>query len=138
MEFVLVEEDASRAKALAGALAAGVHAVSVMGADAVGRDGLDAGGAACSAILLGFDRPTRATVRALHRLWSAPGIPPCYFVTSPRSRGEALLSSVTQMAPDPAMRTRAPDLRCRTLKSLSMERLLALDRVVTSERSGHR
>lgn len=138
MEFILVEEDASQAAALARALTAGAHEVSVVAADAVGARGWPEARSRCSAILIGFDRPGHATVRALHRLWSATGMPPCYLLTSARSCGEALLSTAIRLPPDAAMHVSTPGLHCRLLKRLSMERLLALDQVVRAQRPGNR
>jgi hypothetical protein len=97
-----------------------------------------------SVVLVDFDRPGPATMRALNRLWAGDTTPPAFLVTRQDSEGEALLAAMADASPVPSswqadigLDRRWPELRCeaaqlhmRELRGLPMEGMLALTRLV--------
>lgn len=97
-----------------------------------------------SMVLVDFDRPGPDTMRALNRLWAADSTPPAFLVTRQDSEGEALLTAMADASPAtsswrpgvgldgrwPGLPGEAARLQLRALRTLPMEGLLALARLV--------
>ncbi|WP_124540944.1 hypothetical protein [Piscinibacter terrae] len=147
MDILLVEGDAARSQGIADLLAHGTQRVIRL------AEAPMAGGAfwprheLTSAVLLGFEAPTTEKLRVLKRLWACDCAPPSFIVTRPDSAGERLLSALRVdrvIRGDWSVRGLRPSgggealsllhltaqLHLRPAGTLTLERLIALERVV--------
>jgi len=147
MDLLLVESDARRSQTMLGLLAHGTQRVVQMGETPLSTGAFWPRHELTSAVLLGFDTPTMEKVRVLKRLWSADCAPPSFLVTTPGSPGEDLLCQllcgdairgdwgVRGLRPGTTSETLAAfhvtgRLRLRAVSALSLERLMAMERVL--------
>ena len=90
-------------------------------------------------ILLGFSTPTADKLRVLKRLWASDCAPACMLVTLPGSAGELLLAAVVAGASDGDWRPQgsrplgARRVHIRNARTLSLERMMALERIVARD-----
>jgi hypothetical protein len=86
------------------------------------------------ALVLGFDVPSCARMRTLHRVWAADDGPPAWLATASGSVGDGLLVALLGRRPRVPVWGQAPSaVTLRRVHDLRFEHLLTLERLVQGE-----
>ena len=145
MDWILIEGDAAAAACIESALRHEAGTLLRVAEAHVAAGAFEPRADRTAHVLVGFDAPTPAKARAVARLWAGDGLPPCHLVTHADSPGEALLQAIfgdglsaldSGLArpgrPGP-QQARASRLRLRGVRSLALEHILALERVLAEQ-----